>query len=82
MKGIQTRARSLAWLQAQVTDTPGLLARPDELRNRMELLTLATLACLPTSVLFVMDLTEECGTSVQDQWAIRWEATSLPHVSR
>lgn len=58
-------------LPEQVTDTPGLLARPDEERNRMELLTLAALRCLPTSVLFVMDLTEECGTSVADQWAIR-----------
>ncbi len=38
----------------------------------MELLTLAALECLPTSVLFVMDLTEECGTSVRDQWDIRW----------
>ncbi|KAJ9520108.1 hypothetical protein QJQ45_030036 [Haematococcus lacustris] len=57
----------------QVTDTPGLLARPDQERNKMELLTLAALACLPTSVLFVMDLTEECGTSVQEQWRIRRE---------
>lgn len=39
----------------------------------MEQLTLAALGCLPTSVLFVMDLTEECGTSVADQWAIRNE---------
>ena len=39
----------------------------------LQLLTLAALDCLPTSVLFVMDLTEECGTSVQEQWAIRQE---------
>eukprot|EP00798_Chlamydomonas_sp_ICE-L_P021029 gene21029-27898_t len=57
----------------QVTDTPGLLARADEDRNKMELLTLAAMDCLPTSVLFVIDLTEECGTSVQDQWEIRHE---------
>ena len=30
----------------------------------MERLTLACLAHLPTRVLFVMDLTAECGTSV------------------
>jgi GTP1/Obg family GTP-binding protein len=59
-------------ISLQVTDTPGLLARPDDQRNKMELLTLAALACLPTSVLFVTDLTEECGTSVADQWAIRY----------
>eukprot|EP00882_Tetradesmus_deserticola_P030021 GHRQ01033675.1.p1 GENE.GHRQ01033675.1~~GHRQ01033675.1.p1 ORF type:complete len:159 (+),score=91.91 GHRQ01033675.1:371-847(+) len=39
----------------------------------MELLTLAALQHLPSSVVFVADLTEECGTSVADQWAIRRE---------
>jgi nucleolar GTP-binding protein len=57
----------------QVTDTPGLLRRPDEDRNAMERLTLASLQYLPTAVLFVADLTGECGTSVADQWAIRAE---------
>jgi nucleolar GTP-binding protein len=32
----------------QVTDTPGLLARPDCERNAMELLTLAALSYLPS----------------------------------
>ncbi|KAG2422991.1 hypothetical protein HXX76_015662 [Chlamydomonas incerta] len=57
----------------QVTDTPGLLARPDAERNRMERLTLAALGCLDSCVLWVGDLTEECGTGVGDQWAIRSE---------
>ena len=56
-----------------MTDTPGLLPRPDDFRNKMELLTLAALDHLPSSVMFVFDLTEECGTSVSDQWAIRQE---------
>ncbi|GLI65410.1 hypothetical protein VaNZ11_008968 [Volvox africanus] len=60
----------------QVTDTPGLLRRPDVQRNRMEQLTLAALGCLDTAILFVIDLTEECGTSVADQWAIRGEVRS------
>jgi len=55
----------------QVTDTPGLLNRPDEERNAMERLTLASLQYLPTAVLFVADLTAECGTSVAEQWRIR-----------
>lgn len=54
-------------------DTPGLLQRPDNYRNKMELLTLAALQYLPSSVMFVADLTEECGTSVADQWLIRQE---------
>ena len=57
----------------QVTDTPGLLYRPDEERNAMEMLTVATLEHLPTAALFVLDLTEGCGCSVQDQWQIRKE---------
>lgn len=64
----------------QVMDTPGLLQRPDDFRNKMELLTLAALSHLPSSVLFVADLTEGCGTSVADQWAIRAELKArFPH---
>lgn len=55
----------------QVTDTPGLLRRPEDERNGMERLTLAALAYLPTAAIFVTDLTGDCGTSVADQWAIR-----------
>ena len=70
MAGARSRACGAAPLtaagaaRAQVTDTPGLLARPDADRNAMEHLTLACLAHLPTRVLFVLDLTAECGTSV------------------
>lgn len=55
-----------------MTDTPGLLNREEDERNAMERLTLASLQFLPTAVLFVADLTGECGTSVADQWEIRW----------
>ncbi|BBN16263.1 nucleolar GTP-binding protein [Marchantia polymorpha subsp. ruderalis] len=54
----------------QVTDTPGLLKRPDDERNNIEKLTIAALAHLPTSVLYVHDLTGECGTTVPNQFAI------------
>jgi nucleolar GTP-binding protein len=39
----------------QVMDTPGLLDRPTEERNEMENLTFASLAHLPTAVIFVFD---------------------------
>lgn len=61
----------MAILHRQVTDTPGLLSRPDDERNAMELLTLASLQHLPTLVMFVVDLTETCGTSAAVQWKIR-----------
>ena len=59
--------------RCQVTDTPGLLNREEKDRNEMEMLTLASLQYLMTSVLFVIDLTGECGTSLADQWRIREE---------
>jgi nucleolar GTP-binding protein len=54
-----------------VTDTPGLLNRVDADRNSMERLTLASVAHLPTAVLFVTDLTGLCGTKAEEQFAIR-----------
>ncbi|KDP28914.1 hypothetical protein JCGZ_14685 [Jatropha curcas] len=54
----------------QVTDTPGLLKRCDEERNNLEKLTLAVLRHLPTAILYVHDLTGECGTPVSDQFEI------------
>lgn len=66
-------ACACARAHGQVTDTPGLLPRPDGQRNKMELLTLAALEHLPSSVVFVADLTEGCGSSVAEQWEIRDE---------
>ncbi|KAG2669070.1 hypothetical protein I3843_14G017200 [Carya illinoinensis] len=54
----------------QVTDTPGLLKRSDEDRNNLEKLTLAVLSHLPTAILYVHDLSGECGTSPSDQFLI------------
>jgi nucleolar GTP-binding protein len=48
-------------IKFQVMDTPGLLDRPDEERNEMERLTFASLAHLPTAVLFVIDPTGLSG---------------------
>ncbi|XP_054790965.1 uncharacterized protein LOC129296384, partial [Prosopis cineraria] len=54
----------------QVTDTPGLLKRQYEDRNNLEKLTLAALSHLPTAILYVHDLSGECGTSPADQFSI------------
>eukprot|EP00249_Psilotum_nudum_P009611 c22040_g1_i4 orf=407-1621(+) len=53
--------------QYQVTDTPGLLKRPDDERNSMEKLTLSALSHLETAILFVHDLTGDSGTTISDQ---------------
>ncbi|KAL7605306.1 uncharacterized protein LOC111898737 [Lactuca sativa] len=72
-RGILMGHIALSYQNFQVTDTPGILRRRDEDRNNLEKLTLAVLSHLPTAVLFVHDLTGECGTSPSDQFLIYQE---------
>ncbi|PIN09980.1 hypothetical protein CDL12_17438 [Handroanthus impetiginosus] len=69
-RGILMGHITLSFQNFQVTDTPGLLRRDDEDRNNLEKLTLAVLTHLPTAVLYVHDLSGECGTSPSDQFII------------
>lgn len=64
----------------QVTDTPGLLNRKEEDRNKMEMLTLACLTYLPSAIVFVMDLTGTAfmaTSSGQLRTALRRETNSV-----
>lgn len=60
-------------LRFQVMDTPGLLDRPAEDRNEMERLTFASLAHLPTAVLYVIDPTGLSGekSTIEAQLNVR-----------
>lgn len=71
-KGHASLCHSLSAACTQLMTSSVNDCRPDEDRNAMERLTLASLQHLPTAMLFVVDLTEGCGTSVGDQRAIRW----------
>ncbi|XP_059633784.1 uncharacterized protein LOC132276393 isoform X2 [Cornus florida] len=68
--GKSSLVRILSTGKPEVTDTPGLLKRHDEDRNNLEKLTLAVLSHLPTAILYVHDLSGECGTSPSDQFII------------
>jgi GTP1/Obg family GTP-binding protein/tetratricopeptide (TPR) repeat protein len=58
--------------QCQVMDTPGLLHRPVQERNSIELLTLASLSYLPSCIImYVTDLTETSTVSHEDQMRLR-----------
>mmetsp|Transcript_5626 Transcript_5626/g.7945 ORF Transcript_5626/g.7945 Transcript_5626/m.7945 type:complete len:308 (-) Transcript_5626:67-990(-) len=59
----------------QMMDTPGVLSRPDEARNCMEFLTLASMQHLPTAVVFVLDLSGYSGehSTVKKQVEVRNE---------
>ncbi|CAN6478028.1 unnamed protein product [Victoria cruziana] len=63
----------------QVTDTPGLLKRPHDERNNIEKLTLAVLSHLPTAILYVHDLSGECGSSPSDQFVTYKEIRTRFH---
>jgi len=51
----------------QVIDTPGLLDRPLSKRNDIEKQALAALSHLADIIVFVIDTTETCGYSLNDQ---------------
>ena len=51
----------------QVVDTPGLLDRPLSAKNEIELQAVAALRHLRGAVLFILDPSEYCGFSLEDQ---------------
>ena len=54
-------------LQYQMVDTPGLLDRPMEKRNDIEMQAISALENLGSLVLFLIDDSEKCGTSIEEQ---------------
>ena len=61
----------------QILDTPGLLDRPMDKRNKMERQAIAALAHLANGVLFLLDPTETCGYPLEDQRRLLEEVRML-----
>ncbi|GFR19587.1 nucleolar GTP-binding protein 1, partial [Trichonephila clavata] len=55
------------YLKWQVIDTPGILDHPIEDRNTIEMLAITALAHLRACVIFVLDTSEQCNYSVDEQ---------------
>jgi len=51
----------------QMVDTPGLLDRPMDDRNAIELQAIAAIRHVGSLCIFLMDISEKCGTSIEDQ---------------
>ena len=51
----------------QVVDTPGILDHSLEDRNTIEMQAITALAHLRAAVLYVMDVSEQCGYSIPQQ---------------
>ncbi|CAL1391146.1 unnamed protein product [Linum trigynum] len=58
------------YLRYQVIDTPGILDRPFEDRNIIEMCSITALAHLRAAILFFLDLSGSCGYSIAQQAAL------------
>lgn len=55
------------YLRWQVLDTPGILDRPLEQRNTIEMQAITALAHLKAAILYFFDLSQTCGYSIEQQ---------------
>jgi len=55
------------YLRWQVVDTPGILDHSLEERNTIEMQAITALAHLRAAVLYVMDISEQCNKSIEEQ---------------
>ncbi|KAL6523773.1 hypothetical protein OROGR_017376 [Orobanche gracilis] len=65
------------YLPYQVIDTPGILARPLEDRNVIEMCSVTALAHLRAAVLFILDVSGSCGYTIAQQAALFHSIKSL-----
>jgi len=58
------------YLPWQVIDTPGILDHPLEERNTIEMQSITALAHLRAAILYIIDISEQCGYSIKQQVAL------------
>ena len=58
------------YLRWQVIDTPGILDHPLEDRNTIEMQAIIALAHLTCSVLYFVDISEQCGYTIEQQCSL------------
>ena len=57
-------------MQWQIIDTPGILDKPLSDRNPIEMVSVTALAHLNAAIIYVMDLSQQCGHSIEEQVAL------------
>ncbi|KAH9498205.1 Nucleolar GTP-binding protein 1 [Bulinus truncatus] len=58
------------YLRWQVIDTPGILDHPIEERNAIEMQAVAALIHIRAVVLYIVDISEQCGHTLEEQLAL------------
>ncbi len=66
-KGIVVGHMEIKGKRVQIVDTPGLLDRPLEKRNRIEKEAILALKYLASIIVFILDPSETCGYSMDEQ---------------
>ncbi|MFA0846900.1 MAG: NOG1 family protein [Methanobacterium formicicum] len=76
-KGIQIGHFERRWQNYQIIDTPGLLDRPVEDMNQIELNAMVALEHLADLILFVFDPSQTSGFPVENQVNLYWEIRKI-----
>ena len=72
-KGIQIGHLELHWQNYQIIDTPGLLDRPVQEMNQIELKAMVALEHLADIVFYIFDPSQTSGFAVENQLNLYWE---------
>ena len=76
-KGIQIGHFELRWQKYQIIDTPGLLDRPVQDMNPIELNAMVALEHLADLILFIFDPSQTSGFHVENQINLYWEIKKI-----
>lgn len=58
------------YLRWQVIDTPGILDHSLEERNTIEMQSITALAHIRSCIIYIMDVSQHCGYSIEDQFSL------------
>jgi len=72
-KGIQIGHLEHHWQKYQIIDTPGLLDRPVQDMNQIELKAMVALEHLANTILYIFDPSQTSGFAVENQLNLYWE---------
>ena len=76
-KGIQIGHFEKRWQKYQIIDTPGLLDRPVQEMNQIELNAMVALEHLADLILFIFDPSQTSGFPVENQVNLYWEIKKI-----